>query len=205
MLPIKVAWDWYSLQLELLLALWTHLALILRRDLSAGQTVQVCVAEIQTFNPHDKVYSNLHTSMDSCAAVIAAGPQESRCWAVCINFAWSAITYIKSHWSALMLTKIRVVLGISRLSPWISVVWTVLWTSSNNSGNRRSHVLNSVWFPWSCHWLKYCSALRQWPTWYTIALFYNTFIMILYMFRALYVHHQEAELYWCSIWYRHSQ
>ena len=25
--------------------------------------------------------------------------------------------------------------------------------------------------------------LRQWPTWYTLALFYNTFIIILYMFR----------------------
>jgi len=25
------------------------------------------------------------------------------------------------------------------------------------------------------------------------------------MFRALHDHHQEAELYWCSIWYRHSQ
>jgi len=25
------------------------------------------------------------------------------------------------------------------------------------------------------------------------------------MFRALYAHHQEAELYWCSIWYRHPQ
>jgi len=25
------------------------------------------------------------------------------------------------------------------------------------------------------------------------------------MFRALYVHHQEVELYWSSIWYRHSQ
>jgi len=25
------------------------------------------------------------------------------------------------------------------------------------------------------------------------------------MFRAFYAHHQEAELYWCSIWYRHSQ
>jgi len=25
------------------------------------------------------------------------------------------------------------------------------------------------------------------------------------MFRALYAHHQEVELYWCSIWYRHSQ
>jgi len=31
------------------------------------------------------------------------------------------------------------------------------------------------------------------------------FIMILYMFRALYIHHQEVELYWCSTWYRHSQ
>ena len=46
--------------------------------------------------------------------------------------------------------------------------------------------------------------LRQWPTWYTLALFYNTFIIILYMFRALYAHHQEVELYWYSIWYRHS-
>jgi len=25
------------------------------------------------------------------------------------------------------------------------------------------------------------------------------------MFRALYAHNQEAELYWCGIWYRHSQ
>jgi len=25
------------------------------------------------------------------------------------------------------------------------------------------------------------------------------------MFRELYAHHQEVELYWCSIWYRHSQ
>jgi len=25
------------------------------------------------------------------------------------------------------------------------------------------------------------------------------------MFRALYAHHQEVELYWCSIWYRHFQ
>jgi len=25
------------------------------------------------------------------------------------------------------------------------------------------------------------------------------------MFRALYAHHQEVELYWCSIWYRHYQ
>jgi len=29
--------------------------------------------------------------------------------------------------------------------------------------------------------------------------------MIPYMFRALYAHHQEVELYWCSIWYRQSQ
>jgi len=27
-------------------------------------------------------------------------------------------------------------------------------------------------------------------------------IMILYMFRALYAHHQEVEWYWLSIWYR---
>jgi len=40
---------------------------------------------------------------------------------------------------------------------------------------------------------------------YTLTLFYNTFIIILYMFRGLYAHHQEAELYWCSIWYRHSE
>jgi len=25
------------------------------------------------------------------------------------------------------------------------------------------------------------------------------------MFRALYAHHQEVELHWCSIWYYHSQ
>ena len=160
MLPIKVALNWYSLQLEILLALRTHPSLILCRDLSAGQAVQVCVAEIQTFNPHDKVHSNLHTSMDSYVAVRAAGPQEPQCWAVCINFAWSAITHIKSHWSALMLAKIRVVLGISRLSHWISFVWTVLWTSSNNSGNWGSRVLNSVWFPWLCHRVKYSFAVR---------------------------------------------
>ena len=47
--------------------------------------------------------------------------------------------------------------------------------------------------------------LRQWATWYTLDLFYNTFIIILYVFRALYAHHQEVELYWCSIWYRYSQ
>ena len=45
-------------------------------------------------------------------------------------------------------------------------------------------------------------ALRQWPTWYTLALFYNTSTTILYMFRALHAHHQEVELYWWSIWYR---
>ena len=47
--------------------------------------------------------------------------------------------------------------------------------------------------------------LIQWPTWYTLALLYNTFIIILYMFRALYAHRQEVKLYWRSIWYRHSQ
>ena len=36
----------------------------------------------------------------------------------------------------------------------------------------------------------------------TLALFYNTFIIILYMFRASHAHHQEVELYRCSIWYR---
>jgi len=25
------------------------------------------------------------------------------------------------------------------------------------------------------------------------------------MFRASYAHHQEVELDWCSLWYRHSQ
>ena len=44
--------------------------------------------------------------------------------------------------------------------------------------------------------------LRQWPTWCTLALFYNMSTTILYMFRALHAHHQEVELYWCSIWYR---
>jgi len=29
--------------------------------------------------------------------------------------------------------------------------------------------------------------------------------MILYMFQALYAHHQETELYWCTIWYHHSE
>jgi len=36
-------------------------------------------------------------------------------------------------------------------------------------------------------------------------LLYNTLIIILYVFRALYAHHQEVELYWCGIWYRHSR
>jgi len=36
-------------------------------------------------------------------------------------------------------------------------------------------------------------------------LLYYTSIMILYMFRALYAHHQEAELCRCIIWYRNSQ
>jgi len=35
-----------------------------------------------------------------------------------------------------------------------------------------------------------------------LSLFYNTFIITLYMFRALYAHHQEVELYLCNIWYR---
>ena len=45
------------------------------------------------------------------------------------------------------------------------------------------------------------SVLRQWPTWCTLALFYNTSTTILYMFRTLHAHHQEVELYWCSIRY----
>ena len=35
----------------------------------------------------------------------------------------------------------------------------------------------------------------QLDTSYTLALFYNTFIIILYMSRVLYAHHQEVELY----------
>ena len=46
------------------------------------------------------------------------------------------------------------------------------------------------------------SRFRQWPTWYTLALFYNTSTTILYMFRALHAHHQEIELYCRGIWYR---
>ena len=41
--------------------------------------------------------------------------------------------------------------------------------------------------------------LRQWLSWYTIALFYNAFVIILCMYRALHSHHQEVELYWYSI------
>ena len=48
--------------------------------------------------------------------------------------------------------------------------------------------------------LKY--KLRQWATWSTLALFYNTSITFLHMFRVLNAHLQEDELYWCSIWYR---
>ena len=36
----------------------------------------------------------------------------------------------------------------------------------------------------------------------TLALFYNTFIIILYMFRALYAHHQEVNCIDAEIWYR---
>ena len=32
--------------------------------------------------------------------------------------------------------------------------------------------------------------LRQWPTWCTLALFYDTSTTVLYMFRALHAHHQ---------------
>ena len=39
----------------------------------------------------------------------------------------------------------------------------------------------------------------------TQLLYYNMFIMVVYMFRASYAHHQEVELYCCSIWYRHYQ
>ena len=44
--------------------------------------------------------------------------------------------------------------------------------------------------------------LKEWPTWCTLALFYNTSTTILYMFQALHAHHQEAKLHLCSIWYR---
>jgi len=34
-------------------------------------------------------------------------------------------------------------------------------------------------------------------------LFYNKFIIFLYMFRALGAHHQEVKIVLYSIWYRH--
>jgi len=36
-------------------------------------------------------------------------------------------------------------------------------------------------------------------------LFYNKFIVFLYMFRALCAHHQEVKIILYSIWYRHTQ
>ena len=36
-------------------------------------------------------------------------------------------------------------------------------------------------------------------------LFYNKFIICLYMFRALYAHHQEVKIVLYSIWYLHTQ
>ena len=35
-------------------------------------------------------------------------------------------------------------------------------------------------------------------------LFYNKFIICLYMFRALCAHHQEVKIILCSIWYHHT-
>jgi len=35
-------------------------------------------------------------------------------------------------------------------------------------------------------------------------LFYKKFILCLYMFRALYAHHQEVEIVLYSIWYYHT-
>ena len=76
--------------------------------------------------------------------------------------------------------------------------------------SRCKSVVSCEFLKISCFFFK-CSVdraswynLRQCPTWYTLALFYNTFITILYIFRALYAHHQEVEWYWCSIWYLHS-
>ena len=45
--------------------------------------------------------------------------------------------------------------------------------------------------------------LRQWPTWCSLALFYNKSTTILYMFLTLTrtCYHQEDEQYWCNIWY----
>ena len=36
-------------------------------------------------------------------------------------------------------------------------------------------------------------------------LFYNKFIICIYMFRALCVHHQEVKIVLYSIWYRHTE
>jgi len=36
-------------------------------------------------------------------------------------------------------------------------------------------------------------------------LFYNKFIICLYMFRALCAHHQEVKIVFCSIWYHHTE
>ena len=36
-------------------------------------------------------------------------------------------------------------------------------------------------------------------------LFYNTFIICLYMFRALYAHHQEVKIVLYSIWYHRTE
>jgi len=35
-------------------------------------------------------------------------------------------------------------------------------------------------------------------------LFYNKFIIRLYMFRVLCAHHQEVKIVLCSIWYHHT-
>ena len=47
--------------------------------------------------------------------------------------------------------------------------------------------------------------LRQWPTWSTLALFYNTFIINPLHVSSIICSSSGVELYWCSIWYRHSQ
>ena len=87
--------------------------------------------------------------------------------------------------------------------PDIQSQWALVWHGSQDTDQ---NISCEVLSPFLCFadrpsWYN----LRQWPTWYTHALFYNTFITIVYMFRALYSHHQEVELYWCSIWYRHCQ
>ena len=96
----------------------------------------------------------------------------------------------------------------SQLHAWqetVEVVTFVKFDSKIRPNN--PHLAAAVQSYHSNFWLNktVIDNLRQWPTWYTLALFYNTFILILYMFRALYAHHQEVELSWCSIWYRHSQ